>query len=155
MEFQSKEDIEAPIAEVFGAIADFELLERSALRRGIEVQRIGDAARPESGLAWDLNFSFRGKQREARLTLDGYTPVTGLVLTGSGSGIDGRMEIELLALSPQRTRMSAGLKLKPSSLTGRLLVQSMKLARSNLTRRFKLRLADYARVTEERLNRSA
>mgnify|MGYP000515670921 CR=1 FL=1 len=155
MEFQSKEDIEAPIAEVFGAISDFELLERSALRRGIEVQRIGDTAYPEKGLAWDMNFKFRGKQRDIRLTLEGYVPVTGLTVAGGGSGIDGRMEIELLALSPQRTRMSVSLKLSASTLTGRLLVQSLKLARSNLTRRFKLRLAEYAKLTEERLNRSA
>ena len=154
MEFHSKEDIEAPIAEVFGAISDFELLERSALRRGIEVQRIGDTAHPENGLTWDLSFHFRSKQRDIRMTLDSYTPVTGLALTGGGSGIDGKMEIELLALSPQRTRMSVTLKLSATSLTGRLLVQSLKLARGNLTRRFKLRLADYARVTEERLNRT-
>ncbi|MBY6058443.1 SRPBCC family protein [Leisingera daeponensis] len=155
MEFHSKEDIEAPIAEVFEAVSDFSMLERSALRRGIELQRTGDPAEPESGLAWDLAFSFRGKQREAQLTLASYAPPSAMALDGSGSGIDGRMEIELLALSPQRTRMSVRLKLSAASLTGRLLVQSLKLARSNLNRRFKLRLADYARITEERLSRTA
>lgn len=155
MKFESKEDIEAPIAEVFGAISDFELMERSALRRGVELQRTGDLSRPENGLAWDLNFSFRGKPREIRLTLLSYTPDTGLALTGSGSGIDGRMEIELLALSPQRTRMSVQLDLSPANLTGRLMVQSLKLARSKLTSRFKLRLAEFAKFTEERLKRTA
>ncbi|MEX0301578.1 MAG: SRPBCC family protein [Leisingera sp.] len=155
MEFQSKEDIEAPIAEVFGAVSDFELMERSALRRGIEVQRIGDTAHPESGLAWDMSFRFRGKQRDVRLTMADYAPVTGMALDGAGSGIEGRMVIELLALPPQRTRMSFSLKLSAPSLPGRLLVQSLNLPRSTLPRRFKLRLADYARLTEERLNRSA
>ncbi|CUH98886.1 SRPBCC family protein [Leisingera aquaemixtae] len=155
MKIKSKEDIEAPIAEVFGAISDFELMERSALRRGVELQRTGDLSQPENGLAWDLNFSFRGKPREIRLTLASYTPETGLALTGSGSGIDGRMEIELLALSPQRTRMAVQLELSPTNLTGRLLVQSLKLARSKLTSRFKLRLAEFAKFTEERLKRTA
>ncbi|QDI76868.1 MULTISPECIES: SRPBCC family protein [Leisingera] len=155
MKIKSKEDIEAPIAEVFGAISDFELMERSALRRGVELQRTGDLSQPESGLAWDLNFSFRGKPREIRLTLASYTPETGLALTGSGSGIDGRMEIELLALSPQRTRMAVQLELSPTNLTGRLLVQSLKLARSKLTSRFKLRLAEFAKFSEERLKRTA
>ncbi|UWQ42079.1 SRPBCC family protein [Leisingera aquaemixtae] len=155
MKIKSKEDIEAPIAEVFGAISDFELMERSALRRGVELQRTGDLSQPENGLAWDLNFSFRGKPREIRLTLASYTPDTGLALTGSGSGIDGRMEIELLALSPQRTRMAVQLELSPTNLTGRLLVQSLKLARSKLTSRFKLRLAEFAKFTEERLKRTA
>ncbi|KIC34043.1 SRPBCC family protein [Leisingera sp. ANG-S5] len=155
MEFHSKEDIEAPIAEVFAAISDFGTLERSALRRGIELQRTGDPAHPENGLAWDLSFSFRGKPRAIKLTMASYTPPSGMALDGSGSGVDGRMEVELLALSPQRTRMSVRLKLSPTTLTGRLLVQSLKLARSNLNRRFKLRLADYARLTEERLSRTA
>lgn len=155
MEFKSKEDIEAPIAEVFAAISDFEQLERSALRRGVGLERIGDAAHPENGLSWDLSFSFRGKKRETRLTLDSYTPVTGLSLKGSGSGIDGLMAVELVALSPRRTRISVALNLSPTGLTGRLLLQSLKLARGKLNKRFKLRLADYARLTEERLNSTA
>lgn len=155
MEFKGNEDIEAPIAEVFGILSDFEQMERSALRRGIEVQRIGDPARPGNGLSWELGFAFRGKQREARLKLAEHTPVTGMVVTGGGSGIDGRMEVELLALSPQRTRMSVRLKLEAGTLTGRLLLQSLKLARNNLNRRFKLRLADYAKLTEERLTSTA
>ncbi|MBY6067694.1 SRPBCC family protein [Leisingera aquaemixtae] len=155
MEFKSSEDIEAPIAEVFQAISDFDSLERSALRRGIDLQRTGDTAYPAGGLAWDLSFSFRGKQRDIALTLASYSPDTGMALAGSGSGLDGQMGIDLLALSPQRTRMSVQLKLAPTSLTGRLMVQSLKLARSNLNRRFKLRLADFARITEERLSRTA
>ncbi|MEY8802537.1 SRPBCC family protein [Leisingera sp. XS_AS12] len=155
MEFKGNEDIEAPIADVFGAISDFEMMERSALRRSIEVQRTGDPAHPEAGLTWDLNFAFRGKQRQARLVLADYSPVTGMTITGGGSGLDGRMEVELVALSPQRTRLSVWLKLEASTLTGRLLLQSLKLARNNLNRRFKLRLADYAGLTEARLKSTA
>ena len=155
MKFQSKEDIESPIAEVFGAISDFELLERSALRRGVELQRTGDLAHPENGLAWDLKFSFRGKPRDIRLTLSSYAPVTGLTLSGSGSGVDGRMEVELLALSPQRTRMSVRLKLSPTSLTGRLLVQSLKLARGTLTERLEKRVTAMGRDMEDRFSRMA
>ena len=78
--------------------------------------------------------------------------MTGLSLKGSGSGIDGLMAVELVALSPRRTRISVALNLSPTGLTGRLLLQSLKLARGKLNKRFKLRLADYARLTEERLN---
>ena len=155
MDFTSKEDIDSPIADVFEALSDFESFERSAIRRGIDVQRIGDISTPENGLAWDAKFSFRGKARELRITLKSYDPVTRILLSGDSRGLNGETAIELLALSPRRTRMSVQLKLAPTTLTGRLLVQSLKLARSNLTRRFKLRLADYARITEERLNRSA
>lgn len=155
MRFVSKEDIEAPIAEVFAVIGEFESFERSAIRRGVEVQRMGDVAAPASGLAWDLKFDFRGKARDLHLTLSEYKPVTGMRLSAEGSGIEGGVEVELLALSPRRTRMVVVLELKPRTLTGRLLVQSLKLAKSKLTSRYKLRVAEFAKLTEERLNRTA
>ena len=131
------------------------MLERSALRRGIELQRTGDLPIRETAWPGTCKFSFRGKPREIQLTMASYAPPSGMALDGSGSGVDGRMEVELLALSPQRTRMSVAAQAVAHQPDRALLVQSLKLARSNLNRRFKLRLADYARITEERLSRTA
>lgn len=64
------------------------------------------------------------------------------------------MLIELVALSPARTRLSVDVNLKPNSIPARLLVQSLKLARTNLNKKFHLRMADYARDIEERIRRS-
>ncbi|APG45931.1 SRPBCC family protein [Phaeobacter porticola] len=153
MDFSSKEDIEAPIAEVFQAITDFESMERMALRRGVDVQCLGDVQRPDKGLAWDVWFQFRGKQRNLHLSLEGYEPVTQMIISGAGSGLDGAMEVELVALSPQRTRLSVALSLAPKTLAGRLLVQSLKLAKTRLNRGFKKRVAEFARQTEERMSR--
>ncbi|AUQ48633.1 hypothetical protein PhaeoP83_00317 [Phaeobacter inhibens] len=155
MDFSSKEDIDAPIAEVFGSISDFENMERMALRRGVDVQRMGDVHHPENGLAWEIEFQFRGKKRNLHLSLSTYEPVTQMVLTGTGSGMDGAMDVELLALSPQRTRLSVTLSLTPKTLSGRLMVQSLKLARSKLNRGFKKRVSEFAKQTEDRVGRSA
>ncbi|MEK0164674.1 SRPBCC family protein [Phaeobacter sp. JH20_36] len=155
MDFSSKEDIDAPIAEVFRSISDFESMERMALRRGVDVQRLGDAQHPENGLAWDIEFQFRGKKRNLHLSLSTYEPVTQMILSGTGSGMDGTMDIELLALSPQRTRLSVTLTLTPKTLSGRLMVQSLKLAKTKLKRGFKKRVSEFAKQTEERVNRSA
>jgi len=153
MKFVSKEDIEAPIAEVFAVLSEFESFERSAIRRGIEVNRMGDVAAPASGLAWDVQFSFRGKSRDIHLVLAEFEPVTGLSLSADGGGIEGDMKVELMALSPRRTRLVVSLELTPKTLSGRLLVQSLKLAKSKLNKRFKIRVADFAKSTEERLGR--
>ncbi|NIZ60930.1 hypothetical protein DL239_08075 [Sedimentitalea sp. CY04] len=155
MKFVSKEDIEAPIAEVFSVLSEFEGFERSAIRRGVEVHRIGDVAAPSSGLAWDVTFSFRGKSRDMHLVLTEYDPVTGMHLSADGGGVEGGLNVELLALSPGRTRMVVTLDLSPKTLSGRLLVQSLKLAKSKLTKRFKKRVAEFAKLTEERLSRIA
>lgn len=155
MEFSAKEDIEAPIADVFGILSDFEGFERSAIRRGVDVLRRGDVSAPDRGLAWDTRFSFRGKERALRISLTGYEPVTAMTLTGEGSGLDGQMQIELLALSPRRTRMSVRFGIQPKTLSARLLVQSLKLAKTKLTRKFKLRVAEFAKSAEDRLGRTA
>ena len=152
MEFSGKEDIDAPIAEVFHALCDFENMERQALRRGAEVQRMGDAAHPENGLAWDVAFQFRGKDRKLNVALTTYEPVTMMAVTGTGSGVDGNLEVELLALSPQRTRMVVKLALSPKTLSGRLMVQSLKLAKTRLARGFERRVSEFARQTEARLS---
>ena len=58
--------------------------------------------------------------------------------------------VELVALSRKRTRLQMTIDLKPQNLSARLLVQSLKLARANLTRKFKLGMANYAKSLEER-----
>ena len=51
--------------------------------------------------------------------------------------------------------MAVALEMSPLNLPARLLVQSLKLAKSTLSKRFKDRVADYARGLEDRLQRMA
>ncbi len=155
MQFSSKEDIEAPIAEVFELVSEFESFERSALRRGVEVQRV-DASMPKgAGLAWDTVFMVRGKPREMHLELVEYTPPTMMRFESHSKGVEGKVVIELLALSSRRTRLSFDVSLSANTLAARLLLQSLKLARANLSQRFRLKLAEFARDIEERHTRRA
>jgi len=57
--------------------------------------------------------------------------------------------IELVALSLNRTRISIEIDLTPQGLSARLLLQSLKLAKTNLSRKFKLRVAEFAEDVEE------
>ncbi|MGR3622591.1 SRPBCC family protein [Pseudophaeobacter sp.] len=154
MELSSKEDVDAPIAEVFEAISDFASFERSAIRRGVEVQRLSEESTPQPGLAWDICAEFRGKPRELRVELASYEPTTLISLTGESDSLTGNGRIELLALSPRRTRIAVTVKVQAKTLSGRLLLQSLKLARSKVKRRFKLRVAEFASLTEDRLSRT-
>ena len=155
MQFSSKEDIEAPIEAVFQAISDFEQFERSAIRRGIEVQRVDDAAPVAPGLAWNTAFDMRGKRRDLHLTLTGYQPPEAMEFTSESAGLGGVMTVELVALSPRRTRLGIVLTLTPKTLPARLFLQSLKLAKGNLTKRFKKKVGEFAKAVEERQPRSA
>jgi len=155
MEFSSKEDIEAPIDAVFEEITNFQSFERSAIRRGADVSRTDSRTETGLGMRWAATFQLRGKRREVDIELTGYDPCDGIRLAFQSPAIEGDVIVDLVALSRQRTRMSVKLELRPRSLTGRLMLQSLKLARSNITRRFRLRVADYATDVEDRYKRNA
>jgi len=150
MKLESISDIAAPIDFVFAQMTDFAAMERAAMRRGSEVQRIDTLTRKGPGMAWEARFEMRGKPRELRLELSDYTPPEGIGLCFASSSINGTLAIEMVALSRTRTRVTMALKVVPETLTGKLLVQSMKLARKTLTERIDKRMATYCADIEKR-----
>ncbi|MDU8910442.1 SRPBCC family protein [Aestuariicoccus sp. MJ-SS9] len=151
MEFSTREDIEAPNDRVFAAVSDFNAIERQVMRRGVEVRRIDDMTAPGPGMAWHARFRFRGKSREAEVTMTEYDPPQAMVFQTISGGLETRTELEFVALSRSRTRITMSVHLQPKTLSARLLVQSMKLARGNINKRFRVRMADYAKDLEARL----
>ena len=150
MKFSSKEDVEAPIAQVFDMLADFGSYERQALRRGIEVHRTDTRAEPGVGVSWHALFDLRGKRRDIDIVVSAYDRPDAIHFTSDTQGLHGLVTMQLTPLSPKRTRLGVEVDLKPKTLSARLLVQSLKLAKSNLTKRFKLKVADYAKTMETR-----
>ncbi|MBD3763874.1 MAG: SRPBCC family protein [Rhodobacterales bacterium] len=150
MKLSTREDIEAPIAFVFDQIADFDAWERSALRRGAEVQRTDSLPQPGAGMTWRLRFPWRGKARKADLALAGHEPPHRLAVTGEEANLGGRLDIELIEMSPRRTRMTVAIELKPRTLTARLFLQSLKLAKARLVKKLKARTAQFAAEVERR-----
>ncbi|MEL7257443.1 MAG: SRPBCC family protein [Pseudomonadota bacterium] len=155
MKFVEREDIEAPIEYVFSQISDFPALERSAMRRGAEVQRVDNLDQNGVGMAWDTSFMLRGKRRDMRLEMTDYDEPNCLSVKSTSANLSGFMMIDLVALSRRRTRLTVEVSVKPKTLTARLLLQSLKLARTNMTRRFALRVAEYAKDVEDRFKASA
>jgi len=155
MKFDTREDIEAPIDFVFAQVTDFAGLERAAMRRGAEVQRVDTKAGNGPGMAWDTTFELRGKTREMRLELSHYDPPNGIELMTQSSNLNGKMMIELVAMSRGRTRVTMDFELAPKNLSGKLLVQSLKLARKSLMSRIRDRMTAYAADIEQRYKRSA
>ena len=153
MKFSTKEDIEVPIDHVFAQVSDFPYFERTALRRGAEMQRVDDLTAIGPGMAWDVAFELRGKRRELELELTRYDPPNSLVMSSRSASLGGYLLVDLIALSRGRTRLSIDIELLPQNLSARLLVQSLKQARGNLYKRFNLRVAEYAKDMEDRLKR--
>ncbi len=155
MKFVGKDDIEAPIDYVFSQISDFDGFQRSAIRRGAEITRTDQLDAPAVGMSWDTAFDLRGRRRELSVTLVEFDCPNGMRFDAASAGLNVTCSIDLVALSRNRTRMKLDIELKPQNLSARLLVQSLKLAKANLTKRLNLRVADYASMVEERARRQA
>lgn len=155
MKFSSKENIEVPIEQVFEMLVDFERHERSAMRRGAEVVRTDTLREPGVGVGWDLAFDFRGKPRKMHLEVTEFDRPYELTLEATLQGIDSTISVQLVALSKTLTRLNVTSDIRPKTLSARLLVQSLKLAKANITKRFDKRMANTARDMEDRYSRMA
>ena len=150
MKFSSNEDIEAPIDAAFRIYTDFDHFERIALRRGADVVRTDDLRTPGVGMAWKATFKFRGRVRVVVGEIVEYSTPDDFAIDVESPNLRGAFAVEMVPLSKNRTRVSIALEIKPKSLTGRLMVQSLKLAKSRLNRRFKARAGEFAKTMEQR-----
>jgi hypothetical protein len=150
MKLSTKEDIEAPIDVVFAMLCEFETFERAAMRRGAEVQRTDSMQMAGVGMAWRAAFNMRGKRRQVEIEMITFDKPNEIALECRSQGLLTLMTLELVALSKNRTRLMTAFDVKPLNLSARLLVQSLKLAKTSLTKKFKLRVADFAKTVEER-----
>lgn len=155
LDFTAKEDVDVPIEAAFAMLSEYEIYERAAIRRGAEVVRLREPHPPGPGLMWRASFDLRGRRREVDIELVEQDRPNLLRLETHSAGLDGEVRAELIALSPRRTRLTLTYRLDPRTLSAKLLVQSLKLARTNLTKRLRLRVADFARQMEERYSRTA
>ncbi len=150
MKFSTRQDIEAPIDYVFARTADFSALERQAMRRGIVVDRADNLQSNGIGICWNVAYPYRGKTRKIRGELTEYDAPNSYLIQSVSGGIEADFDVEFLPLSRGRTRLLVGLQLTPKSLSARLLVQSMKLAKSSLDDRFVTRITQFASDVQNR-----
>ncbi|MGD1881305.1 MAG: SRPBCC family protein [Paracoccaceae bacterium] len=149
MKFSSREDIEAPADFVFEQLCRFERFERSAMRRGAEVQRLDDIPAAGIGMRWAVSFEMRGRMRHLTLEMTEFDRPRAIKVISVSNGIYGEFLINLMALSPRMTRLSVSLDVSPKTLAARLMIQSIRLAKGSVSRRFKQRVADFGARVEE------
>jgi uncharacterized protein YndB with AHSA1/START domain len=155
MKLTSKKDIEGPIDQVWAAMSDFEAWERSAMRRGADVSRTDALQRPGAGMAWLTRFIYRGKERKVEVKLTEMTPNAVLSFDATSTVVEAQTRVELIEMSAKRTRIHVMMEVKPKSLGGRLFMQSLRLARTKLDRKFDSRIDKLASEMELRLGATA
>ncbi len=136
MKFNARHDLNAALSEVFAELCKTARWERVAQRRGIAVQRQDTGAGLDVGATWAVSATLRGKLREGTISVIEKTPPTQLVFTAASSLFGAAITVDLTELAPRRTRVMVAVELSPNGLTARIMLQSMKLAKASLQKRF-------------------
>ncbi len=144
MKFSTREDIDASIETVYEAVTDFDGFERQLLRRGIDVTRDDTKPSDERGARWDAEFAWRGRSQKLEAELVSIELNESYAVESRSGGIVCMGVVDLVPLSKARTRLFVSLDLKPTTLSSRLFIQSLRLAKGTLTRKFKARVSEFA-----------
>lgn len=144
MRFSSVRDINAPLDFVFDELSDFEAYESYAMRIGATVDRRDKLIEEGPGMYWHVEGDHRGKPRQADILLTTFEPSRRMVFETRTSGFVIDIDLEMMALTTRQTRLKVTLTAKAQTLSSRLILQSARLAKKSLTRRFETRVRDYS-----------
>ncbi|MBN8633232.1 MAG: SRPBCC family protein [Rhodobacterales bacterium] len=155
MKLTAKTDLEVPAAFVFAALTDTPTWEREAIRNGVEVER--PPGTPDSGVGaeWRIRGHFKGKARKVLARIEELTPGQRLALSLDSPSIEGVVQIEVMVLSPRRSRLRTDLEIKPKTLAARLFINTMRLAKGRVQARFEKGLGQLGARIKDRYDRQA
>ena len=150
MNFTSKQDINAPAEHVFSQLADFDFYESYAMRLGAQVERLEYYSEPQPGMSWNIKGHIRGKERDLELTLDTYRPIDTLAYVCTSNSLSAVINFNIIPLSKTETRMKISVNVQAKGLSARVALQSAKLAKKTLDRKFNSRMHDFANKIGEK-----
>jgi uncharacterized protein YndB with AHSA1/START domain len=154
MKLTAKTDLEVPAADVFAALVDHQSWEREAIRNGVEVERPANTPDTGVGAEWRIRGHFRGKARKVLVRIDELTQDQRLALGLDSPSIEGTTQLEVMVLSPRRSRLRVDLEVKPKTLAARLFINTMRLAKGRVQARFENRLGQLGTRIKDRYERS-
>jgi hypothetical protein len=151
VKLSTRKDIAAPIERIFAILSDFDGHERAALRQGAEIVRLDPGTPPGLGSGWRARFRFRGREREIVSRMTDYEAPHILGFKGESPNFELTLRAQLVALARGHTRVGVELEIRPRSFSGRLLIQTLKLARSRVETRFATRIEALSSALQRRL----
>ncbi len=154
MKLTAKTDLEVPAAAVFASLIDHPAWEREAIRNGVEVERPAGTPATGVGAEWRIRGHFRGKPRKVQVKIEELTQDQRIALGLDSPSIEGTTRLEIMVLSPRRSRVRVDLEIKPKTLAARLFINTMRLAKGRVQARFEKGLGRLGARIKDRYDRS-
>ena len=140
MKFSTRRDINLAAEGLFRAATNFHAIERLLVRRGATVRRLDKLAAPGVGMRWLIGFDWRGRERELTVELTQLDAPEVAVLQGRSEQFDLTIRMTVVALTREKSRLIFETEAHPRGMKARLLLQTAKLGKAQLDRKFAQRI---------------
>ncbi|MFC3628306.1 hypothetical protein ACFOM8_02475 [Paracoccus angustae] len=143
MKFSTRIDTAMPAGNLFDIAGDFCRSERALSARGVLVRRIEPTEEPGAGPGWELEFNWRGQRRTMRLAVTRFDRPSQIGLEGPSDQFDLAINMTVVDLSRAKSRLLFETEVRPRNMRARLLLQTAKLGKAQLDRKYDQRIADF------------
>ncbi|WP_405403778.1 hypothetical protein [Paracoccus sp. Ld10] len=143
MKFSTRIDTDLPAERLFEVVGNFDALERMVIGRGATVARIDPSNEPGIGLGWNIGFDWRGKARQLRLAVTRFDRPEQITMAGHSDALDLSVIATVVALSRVKSRLLFETDVRPRNMKARLMLQTAKLGKAQLDRRYQRRIEDF------------
>lgn len=143
MKFSTRHDISGSADDLFATVSDLGRMERILMRRGASVRRVGPVRDAGVGMGWQIGFDWKGRARDLRLDVTRFDRPERLSMAGVSEALDIAIDATVIALSRSRSRLIFETEIRPRHMRARLMLQTAKLAKPQLDRRFERRIAQF------------
>ncbi|MBZ4024053.1 hypothetical protein CKO11_16510 [Rhodobacter sp. TJ_12] len=150
MKFSNRVDVAMAAEPLFDQLTDIAAIERAAMRKGVTMRRLDTLQGLGAGMSWDVGFMLRGRERQMIVDVTRFDRHAGIDYAGTSPSFQLTLTLEFTELAPGRTRLATALEVRPRTLGARLLLQSARLGRTNLDRRYDERIKAFLRELEAR-----
>lgn len=143
MKFSTRIDTNLHAERLFDIVGNFHALERLLIRRGGSVARIDPSNDPDISLGWNIEFEWRGKARRLRLAVTWFDRPDQMMLAGHSETLDLTVVATVVALTRTKSRLISETEIRPRNMKARLMLQTAKLGKAQLDRRYQRLIGDY------------
>lgn len=127
--------INAPVDFVFKEFTNFSGFEAHAQERELTVERTDSVTGIDVDMEWQISGMVRGKHREVCVRLDEYRENDRIQYTSASGAMSGQMLFEFEDLGSDVTEVSFHVDPKAESISSRLILQSIRLAKNSVEKR--------------------
>ncbi len=154
MKFKVSEDVDAPADITWARFTDFTGIEAEAKGRGADLARVGNWTQAAPGCGWRGSVSVRGRVRPLTSEISTMEAPGRCEIQTTVGGMEAVYEMTFLELRPDMTRVQVVLDMSANTLSARLALQTLKLARGRVMQRLQGLLARQGNLAEDDYRRA-